>query len=133
MTVLSIDGKTFGSLPVFEFSIDTQILDGDGTGRMQAFGWPMFRDPNGVIKNISGRIGLPNNASNNSDFIDFIAAMDRFGTQDFATVTFHTPSGTISQKMYGASYRVEAKRFTDNGITYWGSIPFQFVAKEAIS
>lgn len=131
--ILSIDGREFTKLPVLKYNLSTEILDGQGSGRTQAPGWPMFRDPNGIIKNIDGEIGLPANNSDNSDFITFLAAMDSFGEIDFRTVSFVTPSGTITQEMYGASYKLKLKRVIRDGKTYWGIIPFKFIAKKAIN
>lgn len=131
--ILAIEEKEFRSLPIIDFNLNTEILDGAGTGRTQAVGWSMFREPQGVIKNIEGEIGLANNPDTNSDFRDFLSAMDDFGKTDFKKVSFTTPSGVITQEMYGASYKLKLKRVDRNGVTYWGTIKFKFIAKEAVS
>lgn len=131
MTTFTINGRAF-SLPVLKFLISAEILDSEGTGRMQSYGWPMFRDPQGVIKNIEMELGLTN-SSNDPDFIALLRELDDFGQTDFKTITFITPAGPLTQEMYGASYQVEAKRFERNGVTFWGTLPVKFIAKRAVS
>ncbi len=125
MIVFSIDGRAY-NLPVVKFELSTEILDGEGSGRMQT--WEMFREPMGLIKNIEMEVGLTN-ASDNPDFLQLIDALDSFGTVPFRTVAFLTPRGLISQEMYGASYKISAVRFSRGGVSYWGSVPVKFVAK----
>jgi len=132
MIVLSIDGREFNSLPILKYNISAEILDGAGTGRTQSVGWEMFRDPQGVIKNVDGEIGLSENSSDNNDFIDLLAVFDGFGINDFRTVSFITPSGIITQEMYGASYKLSLERVTRDGVSYWGTLQFKFIAKKAI-
>ena len=49
--VFAIDGRVF-NLPIFHYEISAEILDGEATGRSMADKWPMFRQPQGVIKHI---------------------------------------------------------------------------------
>jgi len=126
----SIDNRIYG-IPVLRFILYAETLDGEGSGRMEGYGWPMFRDPQGTIKNIDMELGLTNSSQNN-DFIHLLSILDDFGNTDFRTVSFLTPSGLITQKMYNASYQIEAKRFERNGITYWGTLPVKFRAEKAI-
>ncbi len=128
--IFKIDGQGYPTLPVLDYDFSVEILDGEGTGRLAT--WDMFRDPNGLIKNLDMVVGLPMNASTGSDLQNLLAALDSFGTRDFRNVTFWTPSGSFTQPMYGASYKIKMLRITRNGVTYWGAIPIKFVAKGPI-
>lgn len=128
--VFSVDGRVY-NLPVLKYRCRAEIVDGDGTGRMET--WDMFRDPSGVIKNIYADVGVPQtNNDGNPDFIDFMSMLDSFGEIDFKTVSLITALGTITQKMYGASYETELRRIEHDGITYWGTISVSFIAKGPI-
>ena len=128
---LAIDGREYKSMPVLKYNLFSEILDGAATGRMQSLGWPMFREPQGVIKNIEGEIGFLENNSSNNEFKDFISMMDSFGKVDFRSVSLITPSGVLTQDMYGASYKLELDRITKDGVTYWGTLQFKFIAQKA--
>lgn len=128
----SLDGRTYDNIPVIEFEFFAEILDGSGTGRMQAIGWPMHRQPEGTIFNVSMVVGIPQaNTNSNPDFVHLINTLNSFGQDDFKTVSFISPMGIITQEMYSPSYSIKMKRITRDGVTYWGTLPVQFIAKQA--
>lgn len=126
----SIEGQRFDTLPVLEFETFYENLDGEATGRMACPGWPLYRDPQGTIINVKMTVGLCS-SSKNTQFQQLISQLKSFGKTDFKTVTFQTPLGPLTQKMYGASFSIKAIRFEKDGVNYWGSLPVHFVAKEA--
>ena len=128
MTVLAIDGYEYSSLRIVKFKYSVEILDGPGTGRVSSDGWPMHREPQGIIKNVEAEIWLTE--SSNDDFQRLLNTLNSFGVKAFAPVSFITPSGVISQDMYAASYSIELKKITKAGVTYWGTLPIKFVAKQ---
>lgn len=130
--IWSLDGRTYTDLPVITFNHPYQVLDGSGTGRMNGIGWTMHRQPEGTILNVSMTIGiLETNNSQNKSFVHLYNALIGFGTYDFKPVSFVTPIGTIHQDMYGPSGSLEMKRITKEGVTYWGTLSVEFIAKEA--
>ena len=129
MTVLSIDGYEYSTLPITKFKYSVEILDGPGTGRMSADEWPMFREPQGIIKNVEAEIWLSGSADSN-EYQRLLRALESFGTRDFAPVSFITPSGVISQDMYAASYSIELRHVQKDGKSYWGVLPIKLIAKQ---
>lgn len=129
MTFITIDGRKF-NLPVIKFKYSVEILDSEASGRMQAWGWPLFREPQGIIKNVEAEFGIVR--SDEPELPALLAVLDGFGTRDFAVVSFITPQGTVTQEMYGASYTIEMKRVIKDDIAYWGTLPVKFVAKKAV-
>lgn len=128
--IFEIDGKDFSSLGIITYKVDSKILDGAGTGRMQAEGWPMFREPQGVIKNISLTIRPQNSA--NSLFLDFLEILDSFGSKDFREVYFVSAGESIRQEMYGASYSLDTFRIDEDGTEHYNQTPVEFIAERAI-
>ena len=127
--IMGIDGTQYPSLPVIRYESPVEILDGPGSGRMQGVGWPMFRDPQGYSENISLTLGLPYNSNSNAEYVDLIEKLKSFGTIDFLPVTFITPSGPITQKMYSASFNRILRRITHDNVSYWGVLDIDFVAQ----
>lgn len=128
--LFSIDGRVY-NLPILEYEIDTQILDGGATGRSQADKWPLFRQPQGVIVNIE-RIEFGLLSDNARDFRDLIQTLRSFGDTDFRIVRFVTQVDEIEQPMYGASFRQQLRHFNYKGVSYWGNLTAKFVAKQGI-
>lgn len=134
IVLFSIGNETFQSLDVTKFNYSVEILDGPGTGRTQSEGWEMFRQPQGTIKNIEIEIAMP--LSTNPEFIRLLEILDGFGETDFKTVTFLTPSGTITQDMYAGSYNMGASviRYRNGTtISIWDVLRIKFIAKKAVN
>jgi len=125
-----IDGRAFPDMPVISPDISYEILDGEGSGRMEGEGWPMFRDPQGCIINADIVCGLPLNHYQNRDFVDLIEILKDFGSTDFRAVTLATPSGIITQDMYSATFKISGRKVYRDGVMYWGTLPVQFRARE---
>ena len=130
MTILAISGHEYSALPIIKLRYSAQILDGQGTGRMSADRWPMHREPQGIIKNVYAEIGLKNTPNTNQDFTRLIQTLESFGSVDFLPVSFITPLGVITQQMYGASFELELVNVRLNGVSYWGVLPIEFIAKQ---
>ena len=128
-----IDGRAFPDIPVIDFDILYDPLDGPGTGRMESIRAPLFRDPYGTFVGADVLCGLPMNHHKNKDFIDLITILIDFGRpgHDFKELTIVTPLGPIVQNMYSASFRIKGRKVYRDGETYWGTIPIQFRAEEA--
>lgn len=130
--VWSLDGREYTDIPILSFKWQYEILDGQGTGRTQAIGWEMFRQPEGTIFNVSMTAGILNSNSTKSDnFKHLINTLVSFGKYDFKPVSFVTPIGIITQDMYSPSGELEMGRFTKDGVSYWGTFPIVFIAKKA--
>ena len=125
--ILAIDGKQYNTLPIINLKHSVEILDGEGSGRLQ--NWNMFRDPEGYIENIECQIGLLED-TNNVEFISLQKDLKEFGLVDFKDVSFITPTGTVTQKMYGASFINELVTVQKDGVSYWGQITIKFIAKK---
>lgn len=130
MTILAINGYEYSTLPITKLEYSVEILDGPGTGRTSADLWPMFREPQGIIKNVYAEIWLPSTKSTNPNFTRLIKTLESFGTVDFLPVSFITPLGVITQPMYGASFKVELRHIRRDGVTYWGILPITFIAQK---
>ena len=130
-TIFSINGREYRSLAVIGFNLKVDVIDGEGSGRTQSEGLPMFREPRGTFKNFDVTLGLTN-SSKNGDFIHILSTLDDFGKTDFKQMSFATPSGKITQEMYATKYALSMKRIKVDGVTYWGSLKISCVAKAAI-
>lgn len=128
--IFTIGTDTFETLIVSKYRFYAEILDGPGSGRTQADGWPMVRDPQGVIKNVDLEIAQP--TSRNEEFLKLLRILDGFGKKDFEIVSFVIPSGTIVQPMYGASYELGMIRQLSDGTTLWEPLTVRFRAKKGI-
>lgn len=128
--IFTIGTNTFESLYVVEYTFYSEVLDGPGTGRTQAAGWPMVRDPQGIIKNVDLVIAQPD--SRNAEFINLLRILDGFGSKDFEIVSFIVPAGTITQPMYGASYELGMTRLLSDGATLWKPLTVRFRAQKGI-
>lgn len=129
ITILKVEDYQY-DLPVTDFKLKLEILDGEGTGRTLGSGWPLFRAPEGTIINVTVTFGAPINR-NRGDFIKLYQDMKSFGKVEFKNITFMTPDGPITQSMYGVAGEIVAKRFVKNNETYWAAFSCEFVAKEA--
>lgn len=129
ITVFQMDGYTY-DLPVTDFVVHIENLDGDGTGRMAAYGWPLFRQPQGTIINFDITVGAPSNRPS-GDFLKLYNDMKSFGRTQFRTLSFNTPAGVITQQMYGTVGDIRAIRFHRDGEDYWAAFSCKFIAKVA--
>lgn len=128
--VFTIGTHTFETLVVSNYRFYAEILDGPGSGRTQAEGWPMVRDPNGLIKNVDLEIWMPD--STNPEFLNLLRILDNFGKKDFEIVSFVIPAGVIVQPMYGASYEMGMRRLNTDGSSLWEPLTVRFRAKKGI-
>ena len=132
---LAIDGYEYNNLVFTDYEIDLQILDGEGTGRSRADGWPMIRDPQGAIFNFTiefGGVGDLNN-SNNYDFNLLWQKCKSMGQNEFVSVRFRDPTGqTIAQDMYMVASPMKYKRITRDGIVYAHTFSINFIAKQGV-
>ena len=129
-TLLAIDGYNYNSLPITRLRYSNMILDGPGTGRMSADLWPMHREPQGNIENAYLEIWLTTTKSTDPNFTRLIRDLKSFGSVPFRQVTFLTPLGELTQPMYGASFELELVNVRLNGVSYWGILPIEFIAKQ---
>ena len=129
MSVIKIDNIDY-HIPIINYEIDPQILDGEATARTASVGWEMFRDPQGTIINLNVTFGLLN--TNNPNFVKLFNKIMHMGITKFVSVTFDIPAGVvITQDMYIVPDKIIMIKKIKDGITYWGQWPVKFIAKRA--
>jgi|GEM_PF-4178605 hypothetical protein len=132
MDVITIDGYSYPRLPVL--SIDNQVvdfLDGDGAGRVTAFGANVIRDPKGAFYNFSVTYGECH--SNNSDYVALFNKAVSLGRENFVTVKTKLPTGQdIAQLMYLKSEGVSTKRIFKNGVRHNSTWTIRFIAERSM-
>ena len=127
--IFSIDGRELANLHIENYSIKTETLDGEGTGRTKAYGWDMVRDPQGQITNLS--LTFAATSSNEPDFVFLWQVIRSFGNRDFAPVRFIDPTGgIIEQEMYALASEIRYIRTKHNGVVYTDQIKVDFIAKK---
>ena len=130
--MLVLNDYKYTNLVIVDYSIDLETLDGDGTGRTKAWGWPLIRDPQGQIINLAiefGGAGDKNN-STNPDFNHLWNACRSMGRTDFVRVRFMDPTGAIiEQNMYLVTSSLRFKRIEHDGTVLSHSLTVYFIAE----
>ena len=132
---LIINGYEYKGLSLTDYEIKLETLDGDATGRTKANGWPMIRDPQGTIINLSVEFGGEGdlNNSTNPDFNKLWQTCMSMGQTDFVTVTFVEPTGNvISQEMYLVASGLKAKRISRDGVVFNHALKINFIARKGV-
>lgn len=132
---LSVNGYEYNNLSIISYAIKIETLDGEGTARSMAHGWPMIRDPQGTIQNLSIEFGGQGdlNNSNNPDFNHLWRTCKAMGTEQFAAVKFVDPTGSvIEQNMYLVASELKYKRITIDDVVYTHALRVDFVAERGI-
>lgn len=130
--LFSIDNEAFPSLNVMRWKYFGDIQDGSGTGRTEAAGQPLFRDPAGTFKNIEMEIAQPQ--SDNPEFMRLLDILDSFGLVPFRSVKLLMPWGHITQQMYSSSYSMEANAIREYDVEivqYFSPLRIKFIAERA--
>ncbi|MDR1101695.1 MAG: hypothetical protein LBL34_05015 [Clostridiales bacterium] len=132
MITVKLDGRQY-NVPIIDYAITPQILDGSGTGRMQSVGWAMFRDPQGTIINVDVTFGVRKFA--NSESVDFVGLFNKvmsLGITDFISVQFTLPTGDgLTQDMYAVPGNIKPYNQNRGDKIYTDSWQVKFIAKEA--
>ena len=127
--IFAIDGRELPRLHIINYSIKTETLDGEATGRTKAYGWPMIRDAEGQIINLAIEFATTN--SKEPDFIYLWNVIRSMGNREFCSVKFVDPTGaTIQQNMYVVMSELRYRRIEKNGIIYTDSIRVAFIAEK---
>ena len=128
---LSVNGREYPTLHIIDYEIKLETLDGESTGRSKAYGWPMIRDPQGYITNLV--LEFTGIVSNSSDFVHLWNICKSMGSQEFATVKFVDPLGSvITQEMYLSTSELRYKRITIDNVVYTNALTVNFIAKKGV-
>lgn len=125
MTFVTIGGVTI-NLPILSYKVSSEILDSDDTGRSE--NWNLSRFPKGVIKNLD--ITFKGGYGSGTEVTKLINAIEDFGTTKFKSVTFVSPTGTITQDMYGTIEPYEIKIVERSSNVYWSDLTISLIAKK---
>ena len=129
MTLLTVDGREYKELIITGYSVKLEVLDGPGTGRSKSKNWPMIRQPQGTIINLS--IEAAANSSDNPDFRHLWGTCVRMGETDFVPVRFVDPAGAvIEQSMYLVAAELKIKHIEIDGTVYSDVLQVSFVAQK---
>ena len=128
MQILTVNGRSYDNLDITDYEIEVNTLDGDGTGRAKAYGWPLIRDPQGIITNLYLEFACTNNK--NPDFIHLWQTIKSMGTQEFVPIRFIDPIGeVVEQNVYLVAARMKNKKFELDGKIYTDVIKVSFIAE----
>jgi len=129
--IFAIDGRELPELDITDYSIKTETLDGEGTGRSKAPGWPMMRDPQGQVINLTLEFATTN--SQNADFVYLWQVIRSMGGREFAPVKFIDPAGgVIEQDMYCTASDMKYIQIARGNKVYVSSLKVNFIAKEGL-
>ena len=128
MEILRLDGREYHELAITSYEIELKTLDGEGTGRAKAYGWPLIRDPEGSILNFYFEFARTN--SKNPDFIHLWNTCKKMGREEFVPAMFLDPIGDIIEhNVYLVVARLKNKRFEQDGTIYTDVIKVNFIAE----
>jgi len=130
----ALNGVEYTDLYILSYSIKPEILDGAGTGRSKAFGWPMIRDPQGAMLNLNLAFGVPDfmgGVSKSVQFRHLWLTVLSMGRDEFALVRFIDPIGVShEQNMYLTASELKYKRISFEGNIFTDPLVVSFVAEK---
>lgn len=131
--IFQIDGKEFTKLPIIEYDPYYAVVDGGGTGRMQAIGQRMFRDPSGTFINFQLMLGGPMIRGQEREFHELCQIIKSYGREQWHRITHLDPdeSTVISQNMYCTSAKFSMVVVSFQGEPFWKPLKLSFIAQEA--
>jgi len=130
--IFAINGREYPNLFIIDYSVKLETLDGEGTGRTKAVNWPMIRDPQGTIINLSLEFGTSN--SKEPDFVHLWGVCKSMGKTDFVSVKFMDPTGSIiEQYMYLVASDLRYKRiYQEDDIVITDTLSISFIAQKGM-
>ena len=129
--IFAIDGRELPGLHIIDYSIKTETLDSEATGRSKADGWPLIRDPQGQIVNLN--LEFASTSSDNPDFVHLWQVVRSMGSREFVSIKFVDPTGSVlEQQMYCVASQLKYKQIHRGGKVYTDSLKVAFIAKEGI-
>lgn len=129
--IFSLDGREYTQIDIIDYIIKLETLDGEGTGRSRAGGWPLIRDPQGQIINLN--LEFAGIDSTKSDFAHLWKTCRSMGKVDFVPVKFLDPLGEIiSQKMYLVASELSYRRIQRDGKIFTNSLKVAFIAEKGL-
>ena len=129
-STFAINGTELDKLMINSYAIKIEVLDGEATGRTKAPGWPMIRDPQGLITNLVLEFYSPE-GSNNSQFRELWEACKRMGKVEDALIRFVDPTGSVlERRMYCVTAQLKYKRIEYNGVVFTDALQVSFIDME---
>lgn len=130
--LFAIDGHEYINLPITSYQPYYSVVDGEGTDRMQAEGFPMFRDPAGTFINLQITLGGAVIDGQEEEFKKLVKVLKSYGRDQFHSISHLDPDdGIITQNMYCTSTKFDLQRVTRWGEMYWKPLSLSFVAEKA--
>jgi len=131
MIILEIDGKRYDKVPIINYEVSPEILDGEGSGRSKAQGWPMIRDPQGAMIHLNVEFGLTD--SENPDFIELWNKILSLGREESVFVRLILPVGELlAQDMFAVPSPIKVRRINRNDIIYNETWKVNFIAVKGV-
>jgi len=125
----ALNGREYKDIYITDYRVKLETLDGDGTGRSKAYGWPLIRDPQGQIINLV--LEFFGSSSGNNDFRHLWNVCKSMGKTDYALVKFRDPLGSvIEQRMYLVASELKYKRIEFNGQVFTDRLQVSFIAEK---
>ena len=129
--IFAIDGRALPGLDIISYSVKTETLDGEATGRSKAQGWPLIRDVQGQIINLN--LEFASSESTNPDFVYLWQTVRSMGRREFASIKFVDPTGLVlEQNMYAVSSELKYRRLETGGKVYTDSLKINFIAERGL-
>ena len=129
--IFAIDGRELRELPIINYSISIETLEGEGTGETKAYGWPMIRDVRGQKLHLSLTFAASN--SNNPDFVYLWQTIRSMGSREYALIKFVDPVGeTIDQDMTLVASRLRYAYIRLDGKVYTNALSVEFKAQRGV-
>ena len=128
--IFAINGREYPNLFIINYAVKLETLDGEGTGRTKAKGWPMIREPEGTIINLELEFGTSN--SKEPDFVHLWNVCKSMGATDFVPVKFVDPTGSvIEQNMYLVTSDLRYKRiYKDDNTVITDTLSISCIAQK---
>ena len=129
--IFALNNREYHNLHITSYAVKIETLDGEGTGRSRAYGWPIIRDMQGTIINLSLEFATSN--SKEPDFVHLWQTCKSMGNTAFVMVKFIDPTGAfIEQKMYAVAAELKYKRIEHDGTVFTDALRVSFIAEKGI-
>lgn len=130
--LFAIGEREFSGLKIINYSVRMELLEGEATGRSKAAGWPMIRDPQGVMLNLS--LEFAASSSLEPDFVELWRICGDMGKDEFVRVSFTDPTGKITtQNMVITASELRYRRIGRDGAVFTDTLAVEFVAEMGAS
>ena len=127
--IFAANGREYPRLHISNYAVKLETLDGEGTGRSRARGWPMLRDPQGTIINLN--LEFAASSSTEPDFVHLWSLCKSMGRTEFAAVKFVDPTGAvIEQNMYIVAAELKYRRIERDGVVFTDALKVSLIAEK---